>query len=110
MPPDRIPVKLVRIEGITEVSMDLNDFESSGVTIGDDVKNLKDGYDALVAEAKPALDGSGSPSTTERWRACRKLSDFVDMHGKFNITNFPAAMRQRHGPERELPVDGLVWP
>ena len=97
MPLDRIPVKLVRIEGITEVSMDLNDFESSGVTIGDDVKNLKDGYDALVAEAKPVLDGSGSPSTTERWRACRKLSDFVDMHGKFNITNFPAACAKDMG-------------
>ena len=88
---ERIPVKLVRIGGITEVSMDLGDFESSGVEIGDDVKALKDGYDKLIAEVKSVLDGSGNPSTTERWRACRKLADFVDRHDKFSIMNFPTA-------------------
>ncbi len=87
----RISVKLIRIDGITEVSMDLGDFEASGISIGNDVNALKYGYDALIAEVKPVLGGSGNPSTTARWQACRKLADFVDKHDKFDITNFPAA-------------------
>ena len=93
----RIPVKLIRIDGITEVSMDLDDFESSGVEIGDNVKTLKDGYDRLIAEVKPVLDRNGNPSTTERWRACRNLADFADRHDKFDITNFPAACAKDMG-------------
>ena len=88
---DKIAVKLVRIEGITEVSMDLDDFEVSGVSIGNDVRALKDEYDTLIEEVKPVLRRGNSPTTRSRWRACRKLSDFVDKHGKFDITNFPAA-------------------
>ena len=87
----RIPVKLVRIDDITEVSMDFDDFESSDANIGDDVRALKNGYDRLVDAVRPVLAGSSTPSTTERWRACRMLVDFVDTHDKFDIINFPAA-------------------
>lgn len=93
----RIPVKLVRIEGVTEVSMGFDDFESSGIDIGDDVKSLKDDYDALVADVTPVLAGDSSPPTTERWRACRRLADFVDKHDKFEILNFPAACAKDMG-------------
>lgn len=93
----RIPVTLVRIEGITEVSMAFDDFESSGVSIDDDVKLLKDDYNELVADVRPVLAGDGSPSTTERWRACRRLADFVDKHDKFDIVNFPAACAKDMG-------------
>ena len=85
----RIPVRLVRLEGSTEVSMDMDDFESSGLDIADDVRALKDSYDTLVRGVRPVF--AGKPSTTERWRACRRLAEFVDTHDKFDITNFPAA-------------------
>ena len=92
-----IPVKLVRIDGITEISMDLDDFESSNADIGDDIKVLKDGYDKLVNIVKPVLTGNSKPTTTERWHACRKLADFVDTHAKFDIINFPAACAKDMG-------------
>ena len=66
----RIPVKLIRIEDITEVSMDLDDFESSGVEIGDNVKALKDGYDELIAEVKPVLSRNAIESSC---RVCHWL-------------------------------------
>ena len=87
----RIPVKLVRIEGITEVSMDLSDFESSDTSIGDDLNTLKDDYNTLISEVKPILGSNCLPSTIQRWQACRKLSDFHYKHAKFDITNFSAA-------------------
>ena len=72
----RIPVKLIRIEDITEVSMDLDDFESSDVEIGDNVKALKDGYDELIAEVKPVLNRNGNPSTTETLARLQEASRF----------------------------------
>ena len=85
----RIPVKLVRVEGSTEVSMDMDDFESSGVSVADDVRALKGSYNALLRDVKPVL--AGKPSTTARWRACRRLAEFVDTYDRFDITNFAAA-------------------
>lgn len=93
----RIPVTLVRMEGVTEVSMDFDDFESSDASIGDNVRLLKDDYNALVADVRPVLAGDGNPSTTERWRACRRLADFADKHSKFDIVNFPAACAKDMG-------------
>ena len=93
----RIPVKLVRIDDITEVSMDLDDFESSNTDIGDDIRALKEGYDKLVNAVKPVLTGNSKPTTTERWHACRNLADFVDTHVKFDIINFPAACAKDMG-------------
>ncbi len=84
----RIPVKLVKIDGMTEVSMDFDDFETSGVNIGDNVMDLKKGYDALIDDARQVLTGDDVPSTTERWRACRKLANFANKHRQFDITNF----------------------
>ena len=92
-----IPVKLVRVDDITEISMDLDDFESSNTDIGDDIKALKDGYDKLVNIVKPVLTGNSKPTTTERWHACRKLTDFVDTHAKFDIINFPVACAKDMG-------------
>lgn len=91
----RIPVRLVRLGGDTEVSMDVDDFESSGLSVADDAKALKDSYNELIRAVKPAL--SGKPSTTERWRACRRLADFVDKHSRFDIVNFPVACAKDMG-------------
>ena len=85
----RIPVRLVRVEGSTEVSMDMDDFESSGPSVGDDVRALKVSYDEMVRDVGRVL--AGKPSTTERWRACRRMAEFADDHSKFHITNFAAA-------------------
>lgn len=93
----RIPVTLVRLEGVTEVSMAFDDFESSDTDIGDDIKLLKDDYNKLVADVRPMLAGNTNPSTTERWRACRRLADFVDKHDRFDIVNFPAACAKDMG-------------
>ena len=85
----RIPVRLVRVEGSTEVSMDVDDFESSGPSVADDVRALKTSYDEMICAVKPIL--SGKPSTTERWRASRRIVEFTDGYSKFHITNFAAA-------------------
>ena len=90
-------MKLVRIDDITEVSMNFDDFESSDANIGNNVRALKDGYDALVADVRHVLTGNNNPSTTERWRACRRLADFVDTHDQFDITNFPVACAKDMG-------------
>lgn len=87
----RIPVKLVRIDGVTEVSMDFDDFETSDVNIGNDVTALKKEYDMLIDDVRQVLTGNDTPSTTERWHACRKLADFVDKHSRFDIMNFSDA-------------------
>ena len=99
----RIPVRLVRIGSVTEVSMDLDDFETSDVSVGDDTRLLKDEYHAIITDVRPVLAGIRKPSTTERWRACRRMVDFVDNHAKFYITNFPAACSKDIGlSERNL--------
>ena len=91
----RIPVRLVRLGSETEVSMDMDDFESSGLSVADDVEELKDSYDRLIRDVKPVL--ASKPSTTKRWRACRRLAEFVDNHAKFDITNFDAACARDTG-------------
>lgn len=91
----RIPVRLVRLGSNTEVSMDVDDFESSGLSVADDVKALKDSYSELIRTVKPVL--SGKPSTTNRWRACRRLADFADKHSRFDIVNFPVACARDMG-------------
>lgn len=78
-----------------EISMDMDDFESSGLSVADDVRALKDSYNALARSVRPVL--TGKPSTTERWRACRRLAEFVDTHDKFDITNFVTACAQDMG-------------
>ena len=85
----RIRVRLVRVEGSAEVSMDMDDFESSDPSVARDVKALKDSYDEMVRAVKPVL--ASKPSTTERWRACRRIAEFADQHNKFDITNFAMA-------------------
>lgn len=91
----RIPVRLVKIDDGMEISMDLDDFESSGPSVDDDVRALKDSYGALVRGVGPVL--AGRPSTTERWRACRQMAEFVDGHDKFEITNFVTACSRDMG-------------
>ena len=99
----KIPVRLVQVGNATEVSMDLDDFESSGADVGDDTRFLKDEYVSLIARVRQVLTGVTKPSTTERWRACRMMADFVDNHAKFDITNFPAACSKDIGlSERSL--------
>ena len=85
----RIRVRLVRIDGEVEVSMDVNEFEASDISIDDDVRALKDSYNEMIRTVKPML--SKKPSTTKRWRACRKMSEFVDNYTKFDVTNFTTA-------------------
>lgn len=91
----RIPVRLVKIDGGMEISMDLDDFESSGPSVADDVRALKDSYDAMVRGVGPVL--AGKPSTAERWRACRRMAEFVDAHDQFEITNFVTACARDMG-------------
>ena len=85
----------------TEVSMDMADFESSGVSVVDDVKDLKDSYNILIHDVASVL--SRKPSTTVRWSACRRLVEFVDMHDRFDITNFAAACG------RDLNAGSNIW-
>lgn len=94
----RIPVRLVRVEGSTEVSMDMDDFESSGPSIADDVRALKTSYDEMVHVVRHVL--AGKPSTTERWRACRRMAEFADGHNKFHVVNFVAACARDMGGSR----------
>lgn len=86
---NRIPVKLVRIGDDIEVSMDIDDFESSDLGVTDDIQELKNSYNNMMRVVKPVLDGK--PSTTERWRACRMMADLADGCGRFVITNFTSA-------------------
>ena len=96
----RIPVKLVRIDDSMEISMDMDDFESSGLNVAEDVMDLRESYNALVRGVRPVL--VGKPPTTDRWRACRKLAEFVDTRDKFNITNFVTACAQDMGLSSNL--------
>ena len=96
----RIPVKLVRIDDGMEISMDMDDFESSGLNVAEDVRALKDSYTALIRSVRPVL--TGKPSATERWRACKRLAEFVDADDKFDITNFVAACAQDMGLSSNL--------
>ena len=82
--------------------MRMDDFEASGTRIGDDAKSLKDRYDLLIADVRPVLAGNRRPSTTKRWRACRRLADFVDGDEGFDVTNFSAACARDLGRNESL--------
>ena len=85
----KIPITLVRIEGITEVSMDLDDFESSNLNVEKDIKTFKKKYEKMIKKTKAVF--FNKLTVKERWKICKKLADFMDDQPVFDIVNFHVA-------------------
>ena len=85
---EQISIRLVKINGITEVSIDMADFEFGNVSITNDMENLKHSYDNLISDVKTAF--ASKLTSSVRWQIGKKLVDFMD-HNMFNIMNFTSA-------------------
>ena len=95
----KIPVKIICItdqnnnENI-EISMGLNDFESSGKSISENIKEFKINYLEAIHSIKNIQINSKTKkvSVIKRWKVCKILSDLnYKLSNKFFITNYKEA-------------------
>ncbi len=105
----RIPVRIESVanrEGgsSVEIFMELEDFESYGVSIRNDIRKFRQNYMQLIEYAKK-INRSGSRVTTkERWNVCRMLYTFnKDASDEFEIINHV----QAYSRDFELPTRSI---
>lgn len=105
----RIPIRIEPVadkDGGTsvEVFMELEDFESYGASVRNDISRFRQDYIQLVNNAKKIATSSRRVTTKERWRVCRMLHAFnEDASDKFEITNHVQAYSRDFG----LPVRSI---
>ena len=89
--------------GDIEIAMELGYFESSGVSIREDIREFKKKYLEALDRAKKidAGDDSVKPhriSSRQRWRACKILADFnSEASNQFEIINYKQAYARDFG-------------
>ncbi len=102
----KIPVRIDwlvdenKVGGI-EVTMNLDDFELSGTSIRESIRNFKKKYLEAIKQAKKIDDAikkkkkrgkQRDVSTTNRWNACKILADFNNkFENEFEIKNYKEA-------------------
>jgi len=109
----RIPVKIDWFvdetgKGGIEITMNLDDFESSGTSIRKNIGKFKENYLATIEKArkfeKLQKSKGKTVSTKQRWKACNILAKFnQDFENEFKIINFnDAYSRDFNLPKRSI--------
>ena len=89
----RIPVRIEPVAdrnggSSVEVFMELEDFESYGASVRNDISRFRRDYIQLLDNAKKITSSGRRVTTKERWRVCRMLHAFnEDASDKFEIIN-----------------------